>query len=198
MLGLVDLTGETRGTLRVVQLARRRPEVAWTCTCTVCGTQQTHRHDRLQNGAARCLNAGCGRTAVSDSTTSATVRSIPTAVRSADSAEFREFMRPIEQAERQQREQIEREQAEQAERKAERDAADAKWREPITAEWRRYAEHAIFVWGVPETSLMPLNDWFRIGDLAREKVLDYIAKYPDKPFTLRIDSGPAAERRFRV
>jgi hypothetical protein len=61
MNGLVDLTGQQFGTLKVGDMRERRPQPRYRTTCTQCGAQSTASQTHLTNGVARCLNANCGK-----------------------------------------------------------------------------------------------------------------------------------------
>jgi hypothetical protein len=62
--GFSDLTGSHFGSIRVEQLARRVPSVAWQCRCDVCASSFVAQHSQLVSGGLRkCPNASCGRNA---------------------------------------------------------------------------------------------------------------------------------------
>lgn len=83
-----NLTGQTRGTLRIQGIARRVPSLAWTCTCTVCGTSTVYEHRHLTQNAS-CKNASCGRPAEPVAPSRANIQPISTAARSAVTDEAR-------------------------------------------------------------------------------------------------------------
>lgn len=61
MPGLIDLTGQQFGTLKVQRMVSRPPEPKYAVACAKCGTESTAIYTRLRNGAARCQFSGCGK-----------------------------------------------------------------------------------------------------------------------------------------
>lgn len=60
--GTVDLIGERFGTLLVDGIAPRAGhERRFTVRCEICNSQGVARYSQLRNGAAKCLNANCGK-----------------------------------------------------------------------------------------------------------------------------------------
>jgi hypothetical protein len=97
MPGIENIQGQRRGTLLIETLVSRRP-VRWRVRCGYegCGLTTVVDHMRLQNGfVLNCPNvANHGLSAQPRKTgASATVGTVPTAVRSRDSQSIREFQR---------------------------------------------------------------------------------------------------------
>jgi hypothetical protein len=91
--GVEDLTGQTRGPLRITGIASLRP-VRWNVECEKCGTATQRDHMALQNGVvAGCPNSACGRAASESRSTIIQTSGRTDAVRSRDSKSARDFDR---------------------------------------------------------------------------------------------------------
>ncbi len=60
MPGVIDMQGRKVGTLVVGEMVSRHPKPRYRTTCE-CGAQSTEGHDRLANGAARCMSSSHGK-----------------------------------------------------------------------------------------------------------------------------------------
>jgi hypothetical protein len=85
-----NLTGQTLGCLRVSQIARRVPNVAWQAQCIRCGSSGIYEH-RLLVLNPICKNVGCGRTVPPPSPSVGRTVTISTGVRASESASAREY-----------------------------------------------------------------------------------------------------------
>jgi hypothetical protein len=85
-----NLAGQTLGSLRVTQIARRVPNVAWQAQCLRCGSSGVYTHQKLTTDPA-CSNAGCGRIVPKPSPSIGRTVTIGTGVRATDSASAREY-----------------------------------------------------------------------------------------------------------
>jgi hypothetical protein len=85
-----NLTGQTLGSLRVSQIARRSPNVAWDARCITCGSSGVYDHRTLLINPV-CRNVGCGRTVPKPSPSLGRTTTIATGVRASDSAAARQF-----------------------------------------------------------------------------------------------------------
>lgn len=97
MPGIEDLTGKSRGSLRIEKLISRLP-VRWAVRCEFpgCGLSTIVDHQKLQNGVVTdCPNRANHQRSNRARTPGpvATVATIPTGVRSRDSASSRQFQR---------------------------------------------------------------------------------------------------------
>ena len=61
--GFLDLEGRRLGTVQVLNIVRRQPQLAWQCRCLRCGSSWVSTHVLLVNNAVTCPNKSCGRTA---------------------------------------------------------------------------------------------------------------------------------------
>jgi len=182
-----NLQGQVSGTLEIGQRERLRP-LAWRTKCRVCGmANQIHSHTKLQNGTAECTNAQCGRTTAHTSGTSGgEVIAIPMGVRSGDSADFREYLRPIWHAEKARHEALERERAEDAARQAKRDAEHRVYVYKLTAEHKIFVRQALLVWGQPLDEVVSLKDWAKITPETRLEIFGRIKANPSDPLTITV------------
>lgn len=165
-----DITGRLIGTLKVLSIFRRVPELCWHCICARegCNTHQVVRHTLLVNNAAKCQNSACGR-AVSKETR-ATAASAGNGIRSSDRAESETWQRsqprqpqpstPDPDAER---------------RKAARDEAHKRALNAVREQHRRYAEHQLER-GVPTEQLMSLERFAEIGEFAQKRIAEIIER----------------------
>jgi hypothetical protein len=61
--GFLDLSGRRLGTVQVLHIVRRQPQIVWQCRCLRCASNWVSSHTLLVNGAVTCPNRSCGRTA---------------------------------------------------------------------------------------------------------------------------------------
>jgi hypothetical protein len=88
-----SLEGQTLDNgITVLRIARRVPVLAWNCQCDRCGTQFVETHTRLMQ-QPRCPNTACGKRSRPVSPSHGRVVGIPTATRSAESSEARQYAR---------------------------------------------------------------------------------------------------------
>jgi hypothetical protein len=90
MTSFENLTGQTLGSLRVLQIERRVPSVAWQARCITCGSSGTYTHQQLTTNPV-CKNAGCGRIVAKPSPSMGRTTTISTGIRASDSASAREY-----------------------------------------------------------------------------------------------------------
>jgi hypothetical protein len=91
-----NLTDQLFGTVRIVQILRRHPSVAWNAVCERCGSGFVVNHDRARLGECP-RGVACGRTLPTPSSMGRT-QTIATGVRASDSASARQ----VEEQRRQQ------------------------------------------------------------------------------------------------
>jgi hypothetical protein len=90
--GFENLAGRVfNGTVRIQQLARRKPALAWSYECSRCGTSGVALHSALVQGSVHCPNASCCRVVAPSSSSGASIMQTPVGVRSADSARARDW-----------------------------------------------------------------------------------------------------------
>jgi hypothetical protein len=61
--GFIDLSGRRMGTVQILHIVRRQPQIVWQCRCIRCASSWVSSHTLLVNGAVSCPNRSCGRTA---------------------------------------------------------------------------------------------------------------------------------------
>jgi hypothetical protein len=89
--GFANLVGQTLGSLKVLQIERRVPNIAWQARCITCGSSGVYTHQQLTTNPI-CRNLGCGRSVPPPSPTLGRTVNIPTAIRSSDSVDARAFI----------------------------------------------------------------------------------------------------------
>ena len=93
LAGIEDLTGQSRGTLRITSVSSLRP-VRWNVQCEKCGTATVRDHMALQSGkVADCPNSACGVTSPAQRSTLASIGGKTEAIRSRDSDEVTQHFR---------------------------------------------------------------------------------------------------------
>lgn len=91
--GFADLAGRTIGTITVVSLARRTPNLAWSFRCNQCGSSSVALHTALVSGAFICPNRSCGRIDEKPASSNGFTSTGQTGIRSADSESARQYYR---------------------------------------------------------------------------------------------------------
>jgi hypothetical protein len=61
--GFIDLSGRRMGTVQILHIVRRQPQIVWQCRCLRCASSWVSSHTLLVNNAVTCPNRSCGRTA---------------------------------------------------------------------------------------------------------------------------------------
>jgi hypothetical protein len=85
-----NLTGLTLGSLKVLNIARRTPSVAWSCRCITCSSSRVYEHRVLTTNPV-CANVGCGRSVPPPTPSLGRTTTVATAVRASDSAAARDY-----------------------------------------------------------------------------------------------------------